>query len=644
MLLLAPSTPPVWAQDEEIQAQDIQTLVFGLNSPDDDNRAESARALGAMGIKAVPAVPALIYISARFAAKPSGKAAHEAVLTIGTPAVPTLCEGISGDMSIRLQSIKLLRDLGAKAKPAVGCLTKAAQGDFKGDFTTGGFENFRRLSKRGTHVVLMGTASDFSPRNESQMPTQSSETRVVRDTNAQAYAVNALGEIGAPAKSVLPLLETFVERYDNANYRKHNHGHPTLHIREAALNAILKLDTPTNADIKKIIPALKSTAPGARAIAAKKLGYLAASDEASLTALLEALKQPGIASSSDYNTINDALRRIVAIHPEVLPRIQASKVGEKPSAVDYTLMQRPGQPVAQEDVPGLIKILNHSRREDLFQRRFVLKRLGEAPSSTAVVQALANAIADHNLSETAVAALGQHGPAALPALRPILNAIYANHATILTTISKIGPGTHPELKRFVKEGSTQERAQAAAALGGFPSVETADFLFERLAVDTDPTVHHGIIGALARIGPLASAAKAPLLKLYKSTPETDYGTRKSLKEALVAIDGTVPNKQALVLVRTAISNYFKQKGTYPSNLTELIPDYLRELPILRVPGHPPAASVNVATRVGNSDALSNLLHDSGYWLYVSDPISPINGAVVIDCKHKDSFGQSWSSF
>ena len=629
---------PVWAQDTAAPVDDISTLIFGLNSPEEAYRAESARTLGTMGKRAVPAIPQLILISSRFVAYPSGKIAHDAILSIGPPAVPTLCRGISSDNAERRQSLTILRDMGPKASKAVGCLTKAAQGKFEG----AGFGSLGKLAKSGMIIGLRGTSNSQMPSATGQAPINTQKNAAVQDTYAQAYAIDALAEIGAPARSALPLLETLVTKYDTLNYHPSDRDFPRLPVRIAALNAILKIDPPTDSDINKLIEMTRSSAPGATAIAAKKLGYLAASDKKCVSALIDALRRPDILRSNDFATINEALRRIVAVHPEVVPMIQAAMITPKPPALENETLQRPGQAVAQEDVAGLIAIIKHDGGKNAYKITPLVKRLGEAPSSPEVIQALADFLGQAQLADAAASALGQQGPAAIPIIRALLDTPHASGTTVLAAIAKMGPGTLPTLRQVIVDGSLEGRYRAANALAEFPSEETISLLLERLAADPDQRFRNGIIPVFGKIGPRAGAARSALASLLKPEAKTDSSVRTDIILALQSIDSVESNKKALTVLRAAIAQYSQRNRVPPSNLTELVPAYLQALPTLQVPNHPPTSTVKVATHVQNRDALTATLRDSGSWLYVSDPISPINGTVIIDCTHKDSLGDDWS--
>ena len=90
----------------------------------------------------------------------------------------------------------------------------------------------------------------------------------------------------------------------------------------------------------------------------------------------------------------------------------------------------------------------------------------------------------------------------------------------------------------------------------------------------------------------------------------------------------------LGVLRQAIIEFQKQKGTYPTTLSDLGTPVPR-LKLFSLP-HAPSPEVRHA-------ALTEIT-DSGHWLYDNQPQDPGFGTVIIDCWHQDDRGRPWSSY
>ncbi len=96
-------------------------------------------------------------------------------------------------------------------------------------------------------------------------------------------------------------------------------------------------------------------------------------------------------------------------------------------------------------------------------------------------------------------------------------------------------------------------------------------------------------------------------------------------------------KGSLGSLKSAASVYFGDShGVWPQDLRDLVPKYLKEIPILHLEkyGHPPSNQVETypfLDSTGKIDATK--LKDTAHWLYDST-----TGTVLIDCTHKDALG------
>jgi HEAT repeat protein len=137
--------------------------------------------------------------------------AHDALVSIGSSAVPTLIENLKNpDCNIRWRAAWVLGDMGAEASTAVGVLTEALQDE---------------------------------------------------DAQVRMYAVLALGEIGIPAKSAVPALMAALQ--DKEEY-----------VRIYAASALRRIGTEAKVAVPSLMNALKDKNPRVRKNAALALGAM----------------------------------------------------------------------------------------------------------------------------------------------------------------------------------------------------------------------------------------------------------------------------------------------------------------------------------------------------------------------------------
>jgi type II secretory pathway pseudopilin PulG len=107
-------------------------------------------------------------------------------------------------------------------------------------------------------------------------------------------------------------------------------------------------------------------------------------------------------------------------------------------------------------------------------------------------------------------------------------------------------------------------------------------------------------------------------------------------------------RNALGSIRSAISIYHddNDEGLYPSDLSQLVANgkYLTRIPALELSQHKPSEGTRALPHVRDIDDLDSQLKDSGQWVYVADPSSPLFGLVRIDCTHTDSRGVIWKDY
>lgn len=107
----------------------------------------------------------------------------------------------------------------------------------------------------------------------------------------------------------------------------------------------------------------------------------------------------------------------------------------------------------------------------------------------------------------------------------------------------------------------------------------------------------------------------------------------------------VPDKDvsaALSDLRSALTLYSAEHGgAYPARLEALVPKYLKDLPQPALAQHAQAPGPRRLDKLGDVEALDAQVKDSGAWLYVSDPDSPLYGSLLLDCTHQNALGEAW---
>ncbi|WP_428075488.1 type II secretion system protein [Candidatus Avelusimicrobium luingense] len=95
-------------------------------------------------------------------------------------------------------------------------------------------------------------------------------------------------------------------------------------------------------------------------------------------------------------------------------------------------------------------------------------------------------------------------------------------------------------------------------------------------------------------------------------------------------------KHQLMRVRSAIAAYYgENQGMYPTDdLSCLVPRYLEEIPLARIPGYAPSSHVSI----GNFETAFT---KTGGWAYVNDPADPRFGDFFVNSEKEDSYGKMW---
>ncbi|MEA5573332.1 HEAT repeat domain-containing protein, partial [Calothrix sp. UHCC 0171] len=171
--------------------------------------------------KITPIVEKLIDTNARVRLE-----AHDALVSIGSSAIPTLVENLKNpDCQIRWRAAWVLGDMGAEAATAVGALTESLQDG---------------------------------------------------DMQVRMYAVLALGEIGIPAKSAVPALMAALQ--DKEQY-----------VRIYAASALRRIGSEAKVAVPSLINALKDSNPRVRKNAALALGAMGTEASSAIQVLIPLL-------------------------------------------------------------------------------------------------------------------------------------------------------------------------------------------------------------------------------------------------------------------------------------------------------------------------------------------------------------------
>ena len=104
-------------------------------------------------------------------------------------------------------------------------------------------------------------------------------------------------------------------------------------------------------------------------------------------------------------------------------------------------------------------------------------------------------------------------------------------------------------------------------------------------------------------------------------------------------------KKALGELRAALSIYYgDHEGVYPASPAELVPRHIRAIPTAVLPGtgHAPSARVAVSKEdIQDQAAFERAVGDTGGWIYIGNPRSPLYGTIHVDSHRKDSRGVEW---
>jgi HEAT repeat protein len=162
LLCLLLSTLPVHAGD----ANAVPRLIERLQKDSDANvRRAAAHELGRLGPRAKAAIPALI-AAFKDTESPVREEASRALKKIGEPAVEPLLEALKDrDEYVRLRAVKVLGQMGTKAKLALTPVTTALENEVSGNVREAARVAYFRIKYDVKEVIPMLTDADAEKRH-----------------------------------------------------------------------------------------------------------------------------------------------------------------------------------------------------------------------------------------------------------------------------------------------------------------------------------------------------------------------------------------------------------------------------------------------------------------------------------------------
>jgi hypothetical protein len=203
------------------------------------------------------------------------------------------------------------------------------------------------------------------------------------------------------------------------------------------------------------------------------------------------------------------------------------------------------------------------------------------------------------------------------------------------------------MKRALIWTSTAALLGAALAAAAQPSPEVLskyrtlmDKVEERLAVISETSKGRDE----KELGKLIKTLESMDKSLAEFAPDSELKTTKQRLDSLVRLSLEGKAKGNLGSLRASLAIYYGDtEGKYPKDPKALVPKYLPEIPALELPDHPASNEIIVLTDA-KGDKIDPYIKDTGKWLYISNPDSPLDGTLVIDCNHKDAKGRLWYQF
>jgi HEAT repeat protein len=319
-------------------------------------------------------------------------------------------------------------------------------------------------------------------------------------------AIGALGAIGAEAQNAAPDLVGFMLGEDQQ-------------LSIAACRALIRILPPNHQDVPQVVSvlvqALKAKDERVRDEAVLTLG------SAGSIAVPRLAKLVGAYAADPESAARAAAALALLgreAEPAVAALMKALQSGRESVVVQAAATLSSIGPAAEPAVPQLTKILSGKSRAI---RIAALNALGEiGPGSAAAVGDIAVALADRdeNIRRESAQALGKIGPESRPAIPALMAALGDDCETVkglaVWALGRIGGKAVPPLIALLDDDNLQDTA--IAALGDIgpaarPAVHSLVELLRKPGISTERA--SDIILALSRIGPAAEEAATTLLQI-----------------------------------------------------------------------------------------------------------------------------------
>jgi HEAT repeat protein len=536
------------------------TLVRLAGDPDTITRSAALRALASVDPAGAETVPLLEKglgdraFEVRWAAVDGlGRAAQSA-----DAAVPVLARALD-DRAVRGIAAKALGRLGPRAAPAIPALApRADEADSRvgasvppltytdrdmtralGRIGTAAVPDLiRRLGDRDTttRIFAIDALSEIGPPAKAAVPALILAMHD-RDFWVWLYSTTALGRIGPGAAAAVPELIAGLERArDVPAPDKGPDAGDRPHDNPNIIDTLCRIGGPA-------IPALtEAVVRRANERAAEGLARLGTAAAEAAPALREALhdKDPEVRAAAV------ALSGVDPKGPQTLPALIASLKDEGEAADRRSVIEALARmgPAARGAIPTLIERASHAEFDEV--RKESLWALGQIdPTDAAVVPALVRALEDQEGEERLLAAdiLGQIGPPAAASLPTLLRLLKEDPSPeIIEAIGEMGPeaaAAVPALIEVLRRRDLDEvEAAASEALARIgpaarPAIPFLIDAFRRNAEAKPPS--DSFVAAARALGTFGPAARDAVPALQKAIEDQD-GLPPTLDLALLRID------------------------------------------------------------------------------------------------------------
>ncbi|MCS6851413.1 MAG: HEAT repeat domain-containing protein [Gemmataceae bacterium] len=454
---------------------------------DEAVRCEAALILGEMGEAARSAVPELIR-GLRDPSKDFRHAAHQALVRLGSPAVPALVAAArASEPRVWFSALVALRKLGGKARSVVPDLI---------DITRG--------SDASKCVLALDTLMQIDSTNPAVRVAIEAALPEVRLTlrhpnkDVRTWAVRCLQNMGVAGEPALPDLLQAVRD-------------PATEVRASAASALGHLRICRPEVVAALMTALDDSEPVVRRNAAKALGLFRSAASDAIPRLIQ------LQGDSDVETQRAATDALLLMTPTAIPQLvhalesdneavrrgsavalarsglaaadKLQQVLKHPRASVRVLAAQTLAQIGPDARSATTALLDASQDSDAMVRLHAVEALASIdPQAPGVARALAQRLDDTSAAvcRSARAALAQAGSAAVPVLGDALRTRHVKRLElVLAVLKEIGSPARdvlPVIQGMLKDTNWRVREQACHAL---------------VAIDTSMPVMRAVVECLA---------------------------------------------------------------------------------------------------------------------------------------------------